>query len=69
MWTPMATKPKSWQSSELEQFQADSMDIERLEAMIANIESSIATNVTNLDTKKLRELKAFFEKELKKRGS
>ena len=66
--TTMIAKPKSWQSSELQQIQTDSMDVERLKTMLANIESSIANNVNQLDAKKLRELKAFFEKELKNRG-
>ena len=64
----MAAKPNIWQRSELEQIQTDSMDVERLRSMLANIENSIASNVNQLDAKKLRELKAFFEKELKNRG-
>ena len=64
----MIAKPKSWQRSELQQIQTDSMDVERLKTMLANIENSIASNVNQLDAKKLRELKAFFEKELKNRG-
>ena len=64
----MAAKPKTWQRSELEQIQTDSMDVDRLKAMLTNIENSIASNVNQLDAKKLRELKAFFEKELKNRG-
>lgn len=64
----MIAKPKSWQRSELQQIQTDSMDVERLKSMLANIENSIANNVNQLDAKKLRELKTFFEKELKNRG-
>ena len=64
----MAAKLKTWQRSDLEQIQTDSMDVDRLKAMLTNIENSIASNVNQLDAKKLRELKAFFEKELKNRG-
>ena len=64
----MAAKPNTWQRSDLEQIQTDSMDVERLKTMLTNIENSIASNVNQMDAKKLRELKAFFEKELKNRG-
>ena len=62
-------RAKGWQQEELAQIKTDSMDIERIRNLIANIDANMK-NVHNnpVDSKKLRDLKAFFESELKDRG-
>ena len=64
----MPKKTDSWQRSDLEKIPTQSMDAQRLKSMLANIESSMSANVNSKDNKKLRELKAFFERELRRRG-
>jgi len=60
---------KGWQSDELAQIKADTMDIERIRHLITNIDNSMKNMHNNpIDSKKLRDLKAFFEKELRNRG-
>lgn len=64
----MPKRTDSWQRTDLERIPTKSMDAQRLKSMLSNIESSIASNVNSKDNKKLRELKAFFERELRRRG-
>ena len=61
-------KTESWQRTDLEKIPTQTMDAQRLKSMLSNIESSMAADVNNKDNKKLRELKAFFERELRRRG-
>lgn len=59
-----------WQREELAQIKADTMDIERIRHLILNIENSMKHMHNNpIDSKKLRDLKAYFEKELQNRGA
>ena len=57
-----------WQRTDLERIPTQTMDAQRIKSMLANIESSMANNVNSKDNKKLRELKNFFERELRRRG-
>ena len=60
---------RGWQKSELEAINASAMDITRIHNMIANIDNNLKSLQTSpIDTRKLRDLKAFFERELRKRG-
>lgn len=60
----------AWERQELAQIKADTMDIERIRHLIANIENSMKQMHNNpIDSKKLRDLKAYFEKELRQRGA
>lgn len=65
----MLNRAKGWQREELAQIKTDSMDIDRIRNLIANIDASMNKIHNNpVDSKKLRDLKAFFESELKDRG-
>lgn len=58
-----------WQKSELDAINASVMDINRIHNMIARIDSNLkALHTSPIDARKLRDLKAFFERELRKRG-
>jgi len=63
------SEARSWDRSELDQLNATSMDIERITNLIGNINISMENTVNPKDVRKLRDLKLFFEKELKKRCS
>lgn len=59
-----------WQRSELEQLNASAMEIDRIHNLINNINSNLkALHNSPVDARKLQDLKAFFETELKKRGA
>lgn len=61
---------RSWKRSELDEINASAMDIDRIHNMINNIDNNLkAMHASPLDGRKLRELKAFFEQELRKRGA
>ena len=63
----MLNQAIGWQRSELEQIDTHGMDAERLKRLIANIDRTMQTIHSSLDSRKLRDLKSFFELELKKR--
>ncbi|NKB35150.1 MAG: hypothetical protein GKR91_18795 [Pseudomonadales bacterium] len=66
----MLNQAKGWQREELAKIETDTMDIERIRHLIANIDASMKNMHNNpIDSKKLRDLKAYFELELKNRGT
>ncbi len=65
----MLSRAKGWQRSELAQLDAGGMDIARIRNLIDNIDHNMNTlPQETIDLRKLRDLKAFFEAELRKRG-
>jgi hypothetical protein len=61
---------RGWQKSELEAINASAMDIDRIQHMITNIDNNLkALQASPIDARKLRDLKVFFEKELRNRGA
>lgn len=66
----MINTAHGWQRSELEQLNASTMEIDRIHNLIRNINSNLkALHNSPVDARKLQDLKAFFETELKKRGA
>ena len=61
-------KTNGWERTDLERIPAAAMDADRIRLMLSNIENSMASAVNSKDNKKLRDLKSFFEKELRRRG-
>lgn len=65
----MQQQKRGWEKSELEAINASSMDVGRIQNMIVNIDNNLkALQTSPIDERKLRDLKAFFERELRKRG-
>lgn len=65
----MHKQSHGWQRDELAQLNASGMDIDRIQNLIANIDSNLkALHNSPVDARKLQELRSFFESELKKRG-
>lgn len=62
------SQARTWNRSELDQINATDMDIERIYSLLRNINISMENTVNPKDVRKLRELKVFFERELKKRS-
>ncbi|MFT6094112.1 MAG: hypothetical protein ACJA2Q_002014 [Pseudohongiellaceae bacterium] len=59
-----------WQRDELEQLNASTMEVDRIHNLIQNINNNLkALHNSPVDARKLQDLKAFFENELKKRGA
>lgn len=57
-----------WQRDELAQLNASAMEIDRIHNLIRNINDNLkALHNSPVDARKLKDLKAYFEKELKKR--
>ncbi len=66
----MQQQNHGWQKSELEAINASSMDINRIHNLINKIDSNLkALHSSPIDARKLRDLKAFFEKELRNRNA
>ena len=63
----MSKNATGWRESELQQLAAKDMEASRIENLIANIDNNINSIQSPLDIKKLRSLKDYFEKELRKR--
>ena len=60
---------QGWEKSELEALNVPALDLGRLNNLIRNIDNNLnAPHHSPLDARKLRELKGYFEKELRKRG-
>jgi len=57
-----------WARSDLKRLDAEHMDVERILHLIANIDASMNAIHSVCDSRKLLELKAFFELELRRRG-
>ncbi len=56
--------------TELDSINASGMDIDRIHNMITKIDSNLkALHTSPIDARKLRDLKAFFEKELRNRNA
>ena len=65
----MLNRAKGWQPAELAQIETDTMDAARIRNLLRNIDRSMETLPREtIDLHKLRDLKFFFETELKKRG-
>ena len=62
------SQARSWDRSELDQINATDMDIERINNLLRNISLSMENTINPKDVRKLRDLKLYFEKELKKRS-
>lgn len=66
----MQNRAQGWQRNELEQLNASGMDVGRIRNLIANIDNNLkASHNSPIDSRKLRNLKDFFELELRKRGA
>ncbi|HAG70881.1 MAG TPA: hypothetical protein DCL66_01635 [Gammaproteobacteria bacterium] len=66
----MRKSANGWQRDELEQLEASSMEVDRIHNLINNINNNLkALHNSPVDARKLRDLKIFFQNELKKRCS
>ena len=65
----MLNRANGFKRSDLDQIHADTMDVERIRNLIGNIDKNIdSLPQTTCDLHKLRDLKSFFQAELRKRG-